>query len=73
VSFDVVVVGSGFGVSSRPLPIALPGASDPAHMTNLFAIGRDNANGRLHLADGRLDAEWHYAGENAAPCRRWTR
>jgi cholesterol oxidase len=39
-------------------------AGDPARMTNLFAIGRDNANGRLRLKRGRLDMEWDYAREN---------
>jgi cholesterol oxidase len=33
-------------------------------MTNLFAIGRDNANGLIRLKRGRLDIEWDYAGEN---------
>jgi cholesterol oxidase len=33
-------------------------------MTNLFAIGRDNANGRVRLKRGRLDIEWDYAREN---------
>jgi cholesterol oxidase len=39
-------------------------AGDPARMTNLFAIGRDNANGRVRLKRGRLDIEWDYAREN---------
>jgi cholesterol oxidase len=39
-------------------------AGDPARMTNLFAIGRDNANGRVCLKRGRLDIEWDYAREN---------
>jgi len=55
----------GLGAFSRPLPIALPGAGDPAHMTNLFAIGRDNAGGRLQLIGGKLDITWNYAEENA--------
>ena len=33
-------------------------------MTNLFAIGRDNANGRAHLRRGGLDVAWSYAREN---------
>jgi cholesterol oxidase len=49
------------GFLSRP---ARSRASDPARMTNLFAIGRDNANGRLRLKRGRLDIEWDYAREN---------
>jgi cholesterol oxidase len=43
---------------------ARPRAGDPARMTNLFAIGRDNANGRVRLKRGRLDIEWDYAHEN---------
>jgi cholesterol oxidase len=34
-------------------------------LANLFAIGQDNAGGRLLMRDGRLDIEWDYAGENA--------
>jgi cholesterol oxidase len=41
-------------------------AGDPARMTNLFAIGCDNANGCLRLKRGRLDIEWDYAHENRA-------
>jgi cholesterol oxidase len=41
-----------------------PNAGDPAHMTNLFAIGRDNANGVIKLGRGGLDIEWDYASEN---------
>jgi cholesterol oxidase len=37
-----------------------------ARVTNLFAIGRDNAGGRARLNKGRLDVDWDYAGENAA-------
>lgn len=33
--------------------------------TNLFAIGRDNAGGRLVLKGQRLDLVWDYARENA--------
>jgi cholesterol oxidase len=45
---------------SRPLD---PGA---ARMTNLFAIGRDNANGRISLTRDGIDIKWDYAKENAA-------
>lgn len=41
---------------------------DPAvaeRMTNLFAIGRDTAGGRLVWEKGRLDIQWDYARENA--------
>jgi cholesterol oxidase len=53
------------GAFSRPLPLPLPGAGDPARMCNLFAIGRDNGGGRMRLRDGELDIEWSYAEENA--------
>lgn len=49
--------------------IARRGARDPdaaARMTNLFAIGRDNAGGRLLLRQGSLDLDWDYAAENRA-------
>jgi cholesterol oxidase len=45
-------------------------AGDPARMTNLFAIGRDNANGRVRLKRGRLDIEWDYARENRELTRK---
>ena len=54
------------GFFGRPGAPLTRGAADPARMTNLFAIGRDNANGRLRLKRGRLDIEWNYAAENAA-------
>ena len=44
--------------------------ADPARMTNLFAIGRDNANGRIGLKGDRLDIEWDYARENRALIER---
>jgi cholesterol oxidase len=40
-------------------------AGDAAHMTNLFAIGRDNANGMIKLKRSGLDIEWNYAAENS--------
>jgi cholesterol oxidase len=33
-------------------------------MTNLFAIGQDNAGGRLLLRRGKLDIVWDYEAEN---------
>ena len=39
-------------------------------MTNLFAIGRDNANGVMSLKRGRIDIDWNYAQENAALVER---
>lgn len=58
------------GLAARPLPIRLRSAGDPARMTNLFAIGRDNAGGVVRLRRGRLDVEWDYARENAALVER---
>jgi cholesterol oxidase len=39
-------------------------------MTNLFAIGRDSAGGRMGLEAGRLDVAWDYARENRALVER---
>ena len=52
------------GLLSRPSRLHAKNAGDPAHMTNLFAIGRDNANGMIGLRNGRLDITWNYAQEN---------
>jgi cholesterol oxidase len=52
------------GLLSRPSRSRVKNAGDPAHMTNLFAIGRDNANGRIRLRNGRLDIQWNYARQN---------
>jgi cholesterol oxidase len=41
-----------------------PPAGDPSRMTNLFAIGQDNANGRMLLKNGKLEIEWNFAAEN---------
>src|SRR5262249_37446249 len=54
------------GMLSKPLWIKERHAGDPSRMTNLFAIGRDNANGRFHLVKGKLDLSWSFARENAA-------
>ena len=54
------------GLLSRPLAIRGPHAGDPARMTNLFAIGQDNANGIVRFTDDRIDVEWAYAEENRA-------
>jgi len=42
------------------------GMPDPARMTNVFAIGRDNANGVASFEAGRLDVKWAFARENRA-------
>ena len=60
------------GLLSTPCNPPGPHSGDPSHMTNLFAIGRDNANGWLKLANGGLDIEWNYADENAALIDRMT-
>lgn len=54
------------GWLSAPLRHPGPQAGNPAHMTNLFAIGSDNANGRMELRRGRLDIFWNYEEENRA-------
>ena len=51
-----------FGLLSKPLSRS---SNDPNRMTNLFAIGRDNANGRIHLRNNRLDVHWNYEKENS--------
>lgn len=43
-----------------------PDSAAASHMTNLFAIGRDNADGQLLLRSGRLDIDWDYARQNEA-------
>jgi cholesterol oxidase len=52
------------GWLSRPLKHPGRNAGDPSRMTNLFAIGRDNANGQLVLRGGSLDIRWDYEREN---------
>ena len=49
-----------------------PNAGDPARMTNLFAIGRDNANGLMRLKRGRLDITWDFERENRPLMERMT-
>jgi cholesterol oxidase len=56
------------GLLARPGPAGT--TERAARMTNLFAIGRDNANGRLSLRRGRLDLDWDFAGENAGLIER---
>jgi cholesterol oxidase len=58
------------GMMSKPLFFKERNAGDPSRMTNLFAIGRDNAGGRLLLRRGQLDMEWDFARENADLVRR---
>lgn len=54
------------GLLSRPSRLPAPHAGDPARMTNLFAIGRDNANGLIRLKRGGIDIAWDYERENRA-------
>lgn len=54
------------GMFSRPSPLPAPNAGDAKHMTNLFAIGRDNANGVVKLKNGKVDIQWRFAEENRA-------
>ncbi|OLP03669.1 hypothetical protein BVU76_03815 [Mycolicibacterium porcinum] len=53
------------GLLAKPLKYLAPGTLDWRRSTNLFAIGRDNANGRLHLTRRGVELTWDYRGENA--------
>jgi cholesterol oxidase len=53
------------GLLSRPSPLPAPHRGDPRRMTNLFCIGRDNANGIIRLTGTHIDVVWDYARENA--------
>jgi cholesterol oxidase len=44
-----------------------------AHLTNLFAIGSDNANGVIRLSGDTIDINWDYATENAPLVARMER
>jgi cholesterol oxidase len=61
------------GLLSQPMKHKGPHAGEPARMTNLFAIGQDNANGQLRLKCDELDIEWDYARENVALITRMTK
>lgn len=52
------------GLISGPSRLPAFHAGDPSRMTNLFAIGRDNSNGRVQFSRGRMDIIWAYAKEN---------
>ncbi len=61
------------GLLSHPNPNPGPHAGDPARMTNLFAIGRDNANGRIRLSGRKgIDIRWDYERENQALIEKMT-
>jgi cholesterol oxidase len=53
------------GLLSGPVRFPGPQAGAPGRMTNLFAIGRDNAGGTMGLRNGRVDIAWDYERENA--------
>ncbi len=52
------------GLLSKPARFPGAHAGNAAHLTNLFAIGRDNAGGTARLKRGRLDIRWAYEREN---------
>jgi cholesterol oxidase len=52
------------GFLSQPSKRRGKNAGDPARMTNLFAIGRDNANGSIRLKRSGIDITWDYKREN---------
>lgn len=54
------------GLLAKPVSRPMPGAGPAERMTTVFAIGRDNAGGRLLLRRGKLDLVWDYARENRA-------
>ena len=60
------------GMFSKPSKASMHNAGEPARMTNLFAIGRDNANGQLRMKRGNLDIKWKYARENRKLVKRMT-
>lgn len=53
------------GLLAKPLARPGPNAGPPNRMTNLFAIGQDNAGGRAYWKNKKLDIAWDYANENA--------
>ncbi|WP_039948567.1 GMC family oxidoreductase N-terminal domain-containing protein [Leptospira fainei] len=52
------------GLLSHAVAKRLPGSGDPIRMTNLFAIGRDNANGLVVRSGRDIDVKWRYSKEN---------
>ncbi len=61
---EAIVRAFGRGLLSHPSRLPARHAGDYRRMTNLFAIGRDNANGRVCHRKGSLDVRWDYAAEN---------
>jgi cholesterol oxidase len=60
------------GWMSQPSRIPMRLAGNPARMTNLFAIGRDNAGGVVRWRGDQVDVEWDFARENAELIARMT-
>jgi cholesterol oxidase len=54
------------GVLARPVARPFAGAGPADRMSTVFAIGRDNAGGRVVLRNGEVDVVWDYARENRA-------
>jgi cholesterol oxidase len=52
------------GLLSQPLRRPMPGSGPAGRMTTVFAIGQDNAGGRLLLRRGKVDVVWNYEREN---------
>lgn len=52
------------GLLSKPMKLKQKGAGPAERMTTVFAIGQDNANGRIVLDRGKLDVLWDYEREN---------
>jgi cholesterol oxidase len=55
---------SGLLSSPHRFPFFRP--PNPSRTTFLFAIGQDNANGRIRLSGGELAIDWAYSDENQA-------
>jgi cholesterol oxidase len=53
------------GVNSLTSRLNSPDNVEWRRSTNLFAIGRDNAGGRIHLNRRGLEISWQYGEENA--------
>ncbi|PRQ03306.1 Cholesterol oxidase [Enhygromyxa salina] len=52
------------GLLSKPLRRPAKGAGPAERMTTVFAIGQDNADGRIVLRRGELDVLWDYERDN---------
>ena len=61
---SLVVLGLRSGMLSAPLRRPAVGAGPADRMTNVFAIGLDNARGRIVLRGGKIDILWNYHDEN---------